>query len=102
MHMFFSHLKLAIAMLTPFMVNYFAAMSLWKTKYSTEMVKKTFIFPLLNIFPQFGMKTQTFKKYNRIYCRGTKGRSSPFKRSRGWPCKEERVRETHQPTRSLS
>ena len=33
-------------MFTPFMVNYFAAMSLWKTKYSTEMVKKTFIFPL--------------------------------------------------------
>ena len=50
---FFTHPKLATAMLTPFLLNYFVC---FITFFRKEKNKKfTFIFPLLNIYPQFGM-----------------------------------------------
>ena len=49
----YNHPKMATSMLTPFLLNYFFC---FITFFIKEKNKKfTFIFPLLNIYPQFGM-----------------------------------------------
>ena len=56
---FSSHPKMATAMLTPFLLNYFVC---FITFFRKEKNKKfTFIFPLLNIYPQFGMNNHEEK-----------------------------------------
>ena len=46
------HPKMAAAMLTPFLLNYFVCFITFFRKVKNK--KYTFIFPLLNIYPQFG------------------------------------------------
>ena len=49
----YSHPKMATAMLTPFLLNYFVCVITFLRKEKNK--KFTFIFALLNIYPQFGM-----------------------------------------------
>ena len=50
---FFSHPKMATAMLTPFLLNYVVCFITFSRKEKNK--KFAFIFALLNIYPQFGM-----------------------------------------------
>ena len=50
---FFSHPKMATAMLTPFLLNYFVCFITFLRKEKNKKI--TFIFALLNVYPQFGM-----------------------------------------------
>ena len=50
---FSDHPKMATAMLTPFLLNYIVCFITFLRKEKNK--KFTFIFPLLNIYPQFGM-----------------------------------------------
>ena len=49
---FSTHYKMATAMLTPFLLNYLVCFITFLRKEKNK--KFTFIFPLLNIYPQFG------------------------------------------------
>ena len=49
---FSNHPKMAAAMLTPFLVNYFLCFITFLRKETNK--KYFFIFPLLNLYPQFG------------------------------------------------
>ena len=49
----FTHPKIATAMLIPFLLNYFVCFTTFLRKEKNK--KFTFIFALLNIYPQFGM-----------------------------------------------
>ena len=51
-----SHPKMATAMLTPFLLNYFVCFITFIRKEKNK--KYTFIFALLNIYPQFGKNHQ--------------------------------------------
>ena len=55
---FSSHPKMATAMLTPFLLNYIVCFITFIRK---EKNKKTIIFALLNIYPQFGQKNHEEK-----------------------------------------
>ena len=50
----YNHPKMAIAMLIPFLLNYLVCFITFLRKEKNK--KFTFIFPLLNIYPQFGKK----------------------------------------------
>ena len=50
--LFFSHPAMATAMLTPFLLNYFVCFITFLRKEKNK--KFTFIFALLNLYPQFG------------------------------------------------
>ena len=50
-----THPKFGTALLIPFLLSYIACFLTWARLNKNK--KKTFIFPLLNIYPQFGKKT---------------------------------------------
>ena len=50
-----AHYKMATAMLTPFLLNYIVCFITFLRKEKNK--KFTFIFALLNIYPQFGMNS---------------------------------------------
>ena len=55
------HPMFATAMLLPFLVNYLVTFYLWTT---INRNPKTVIFPLLNIFPQYGNSKYEIKTWN--------------------------------------
>ena len=51
---------MAIGMLTPFLLNYFVCFITFLRKETNKKI--TFIFALLNIYPQFGKYKQSFRE----------------------------------------
>ena len=62
---FSRHPKIATALLTPFLLNYFVCFQTFLRKGKNQ--KYTFIFALLNIYPQFGMNNHEKRNHWNNY-----------------------------------
>ena len=75
------HPKMALAMLTPFLLNYIVCFIAFYTKEKNKEKKDklAFIFALLNLYPQFGKNQHKVKllKYLFKYFRGRKDHPNP-------------------------
>ena len=62
---FSSHPKMATAMLTPFLLNFVVCFITFLRKETNK--KFTFIFALLNIYPQFGMNNHKDRSFKSLF-----------------------------------